>query len=164
MKLFGYSLAVLIGFGFGYILAIKFAANPGVSTKSIESKVVPRAETRRTSGNWGVMDAYTHDQAYTYGTENMFTAVAELLPGEEVHPAHRHAEEEFLLVTEGTGIWSLKGDQFEAKAGDLIYAAPWDMHGIVNTGQDTMSFFVIKWRNKGVESPPEPDGEHVQSY
>jgi len=162
MKVIGFIAAVLIGFGLGYILALKFSTNPRISRESIDSKVIPRADTRRNTGNWGVMDMYTYDNASTYGTENMFTALADVLPGESVHPAHRHAEEEFLLITRGTGVWSLEGEQFEAKSGDLLYAAPWKMHGLVNTGADTMTFFVIKWNNKEIASPAEPEGDHGQ--
>ena len=162
MKVIGFIAAVLIGFGLGYILALKFSANPRISRESISSKVISRADTRRNTGTWGVMDMYTDDNVSTYGTENMFTALAEVLPGESVHPAHRHAEEEFLLITRGTGVWSLEGEQFEAHSGDLLYASPWKMHGLVNTGADTMTFFVIKWNNKGIVSPAEPEGDHSQ--
>jgi len=160
MKVIGFSAAVLISFGLGFFLAFKSAANPKVSLESMHSKVIPRADTRRNTGNWGVMDMYTYDNVSTYGTENMLTALADLLPGESVHPAHRHAEEEFLLITRGKGLWSLEGEQLEANKGDLLYASPWKMHGLVNTGEDTMTFFVIRWDNKGIARPAEPKGDH----
>jgi len=74
----------------------------------------------------------------------MFTALTDVLPGKSVHPAHRHGEEEYLVITRGTGIWSLNGVEKDAKSGDLIYADPWGFHGLVNTGSDTLTFFVIK--------------------
>ena len=98
MKIIGFVAALLISFGLGYILALKSTDNPKISLKSINSKVIPRAETKRDSGNWGVMDMYTYDHTSTYGTENMFTALVDLVPGESVHPAHRHAEEEIMLI------------------------------------------------------------------
>ncbi len=161
MKVLILIAGVFIGMGLGYLLALKFNADKEISLESIDSKVMQRADTKRNSGNWGVMDIYTSG-ASTYGTENMFTAITNVLPGESVHPAHRHAEEEFLLVTKGTGVWSLEGKNFEANTGDLLYAAPWKMHGIVNTASDTMTFAVLKWNNKGIASPPEPDGNHGQ--
>ncbi|MFC1619464.1 cupin domain-containing protein [Candidatus Neomarinimicrobiota bacterium] len=160
MKVVMVSAAILVSFGFGYLFALKSSAKPEIRLESINSKVIPRSQTQRESGNWGVMDKYTHDHMSTYGTENMFTALVDLLPGETVHPPHRHAEEEFLLITEGTGVWSLEGKEIEAKSGDLLYAQPWKMHGLVNTGTDTMTFFFLKWLNKGVPSPVEPEGDH----
>lgn len=162
MKIIGFVAALLISFGLGYILALKSTDNPKISLKSINSKVIPRAETKRDSGNWGVMDMYTYDHTSTYGTENMFTALVDLVPGESVHPAHRHAEEEIMLIFRGTGVWSLGDKQFEANSGDLLYASPWKMHGLMNIGTDTMTFFFLKWGNKGVAAPEEPEGEHIQ--
>lgn len=162
MKVLGLFAAALIGFATGYLVALDTSAHHNTNTESIESKVIARTETKRTSGNWGLMDAYTFDNTHTYGTENMFTAIADLLPGESVHPAHRHAEEEFLVITRGTGEWSLEDRQFAANSGDLLYASPWKMHGLVNTGTDTMSFFIIKWQNKGIAAASEPEGDHGQ--
>ena len=160
MKVILVVAGLLIGFSFGYFVASRSVAESRISEDAIQSKVIPRADTRRNSGDWGVMDMYTYDNVSTYGTENMFTAIADLLPGESVHPAHRHAEEEFLVITRGKGVWSVEGELSAANTGDLLYAAPWKMHGLVNTGLDTMTFFVIKWDNKGIESPPEPKGDH----
>ena len=162
MKIIGSIAAVLISFGLGYALALNNSSNLKISPESINSKIIPRAETRRNTGDWGVMDKYTYDKTSTYGTENMLTALTDVLPGKSVHPAHRHAEEEFLLITRGTGVWSLEGKQFEANPGDLLYVSPWEMHGLVNTGADTLTFFVVRWENKGIASPAEPEGDHGQ--
>ena len=35
----------------------------------------------------------------------------------------------------------------------MMYAEPWDWHGITNTGDTPLTFFVVKWDNKGVELP-----------
>ena len=143
-------------------LTIKSSDNPEISPETIGTKIIPRADTKRNTGNWGVMDMYTYGQNSTYGTEDMLTALADVLPGESVHPAHRHAEEEFLLITRGTGVWSLEGENYEATTGDLLYVSPWKMHGLVNTGTDTLTFFVMRWVNKGIASPAEPEGDHGQ--
>ena len=153
-------VAVLLSFGLGYALAQNFSSHQKISTDSIDSQIISRAETRSNKKDWGVMDMFTYGGTSTYGTENMLTALADVLPGKSAHPAHRHAGEEFLLITRGTGVWSLEGKQIEANPGDLLYVSPWEMHGLVNTGKDTLTFFVIRWENKGVPSPPEPEGDH----
>ena len=162
MKIIGSIAAVFISFALGYALALNYSSNSEISRESIDSQIIPRAETRRNTRDWGVMDMYTYGNTYTYGTENMLTALADVLPGKSAHPAHRHAGEEFLLITRGTGVWSLNDREFEANPGDLLYVSPWEMHGLVNTGEDTLTFFVIRWENQGIPSPAEPEGDHGQ--
>ena len=43
-----------------------------------------------------------------------------------------------------------------AKPGDMQYAAPWDVHGIRNTGREPLRFVVWKWQSKGVAAPARP--------
>jgi mannose-6-phosphate isomerase-like protein (cupin superfamily) len=128
--------------------------------ESIPSQIFRRSEARANIGDWGEMDLYTSGKTYTYGAEQLLTALTDVLPGKSVHPSHRHGEEEFLLITRGKGVWSLKGENIEARAGDLMYINPWDFHGLVNTGPDTLTFFVIRWKSKLIEIPAEPTGDH----
>ena len=125
-------------------------------TKSndIQSFILKEETAEKDYSEWGHIIIYTPEASTTtYGTENMLAAIAELKPGQEIHPAHQHTAEEFMYIIEGTGTWSLNGEESEANAGDLLYAQPWDMHGITNTGSDPLRFFVIKWDNKGLELP-----------
>ena len=62
------------------------------------------------------------------------------------------------MVVEGRGTWSLNGRESPAKAGDIQYAAPWDMHGIKNTGRTPLRFVVWKWNSKGVAPMAAPAG------
>jgi hypothetical protein len=43
------------------------------------------------------------------------------------------AEEEFMILAEGAGIWNVAGKQSAARKGDVLYAAPWTLHGRKNT-------------------------------
>ena len=79
-----------------------------------------------------------------------------LKPGQQIHPPHQHSDEEFLFVTEGSGRWHLDGKEFPANKGDAIYAAPWVVHGITNTGNSPLTFVVFKWNGKGVKTPEAP--------
>ena len=154
---------IILGLGMGFLLFPLSTSDPKINPDSIKTQVISRADTERESGDWGVLDKYTYDQACTHGTEDMFTAYVELLPGESVHPPHRHAEEEFLFIIDGTGVWTADGqEEFAAKSGDLLYASPWKWHGVQNTGTDTMTFFFLKWNNKGVAPPEEPEGAQLQ--
>jgi len=120
----------------------------------LETTVITKEGSIKLNEEWGDLFIYTDEAtASTYGTENTLTAIAEIKPGMEIHPPHQHTAEEFMYVLEGNGTWSLNGVESKAKSGDVMYAKPWDMHGISNTGDETLKFFVIKWDNKGVDIP-----------
>jgi mannose-6-phosphate isomerase-like protein (cupin superfamily) len=119
------------------------------------SAIVPEGRAVQDDFEWGTL--YTYFEGETYGTTNVLSAVAIINPGMEIHPPHRHTEEEILMVTEGEGTWHLNGETSPAFAGDILYAAPWDVHGITNTGSETLRFVVWKWDNKGMSLPVDPD-------
>ena len=118
------------------------------------SAIRAQSEARRQDAAWGTL--YTYYDAETRGTRDGLAAVAVIRPGQEIHPPHEHAEEEYLMVLEGEGTWHLKGRERPARAGDMQYAAPWDVHGIHNTGRAPLRFVVWKWHSKGVAPAPRP--------
>jgi mannose-6-phosphate isomerase-like protein (cupin superfamily) len=95
------------------------------------------------------------DGATTPSVADLMTAVATMLPGQQFHPPHVHAEEELLWIVRGEGVWSLAGADFPAKAGDLLYVEAWVEHGLRNSGTTPLEFFVVKWNPAG-RLPPEP--------
>lgn len=120
----------------------------------LETQIITTEDATILKEDWGNLIIYTDEASVsTYGTKNTLTAVAEIKPGKEIHPPHQHTAEEFLYVIEGEGTWSLNGVESTAKVGDIMYSKPWDVHGIKNTGGQTLRFFVMKWDNKGVEVP-----------
>jgi mannose-6-phosphate isomerase-like protein (cupin superfamily) len=118
------------------------------------SAIVSQQEAQRQDFEWGTL--YTYYQKETYGTRDPLAAVAVIKPGWEIHPPHQHAEEEYLMVVEGHGTWHLNGREREAKPGDMQYAAPWDVHGVKNTGSTPLRFVVWKWNSKGVAPMARP--------
>jgi mannose-6-phosphate isomerase-like protein (cupin superfamily) len=118
------------------------------------SAIRTRDEARREDATWGTL--YTYYEGETRGTRDGLAAVAVIRPGQEIHPPHEHAEEEYLMVLEGEGTWHLNGRERPARAGDMQYAAPWDVHGIRNTGRVPLRFVVWKWNSKGVAPAQRP--------
>jgi mannose-6-phosphate isomerase-like protein (cupin superfamily) len=118
------------------------------------SAIRTQAEARREDAAWGTL--YTYFEGESYGTRDGLAAVAVIRPGQEIHPPHEHAEEEYLMVLEGEGTWHLNGRERPASAGDMQYAAPWDVHGIRNTGRVPLRFVVWKWNSKGVAPAQRP--------
>lgn len=103
---------------------------------------------------WGRLMTYYSGE--TRSSRDTLVAVAIVNPGMQIHPPHVHPEEEYLMVLEGAGTWTVKGEQFPARGGDVLYAAPWDEHGIANTGATPMRFVFLKWNGKPVEPMEKP--------
>lgn len=91
--------------------------------------------------------------ATTRSLRDLLIGSIELAPGQQLHPPHVHAEEEFLWLASGSGVWSLAGREFEARQGDLLYIEPWVEHGLTNTGAAPLTFFVVKWNGNGHAVP-----------
>jgi mannose-6-phosphate isomerase-like protein (cupin superfamily) len=74
-----------------------------------------------------------------------FIDYVSLPPGTSIgEHRHRHDEEEFYLVLEGTGEMQRGGEVFRVRAGDLIRNAPGGCHGLVNDGQEDLRVFVFE--------------------
>ncbi len=120
------------------------------------SAILSQQQAKREDFDWGTL--YTYYSGASYGTKDALAAVAVIKPGREIHPPHEHAEEEYLMVIEGHGTWHLNGKEQPARAGDMQYAAPWDVHGVSNTGDKPLTFVVWKWNSNGVAVPVKPAG------
>ncbi len=68
-----------------------------------------------------------------------------LNPGMSPHPPHQHPEEEFMLVTEGTGTIMVSEQVTQVGPGSMMYCAGNHWHGIENTGSVPMVFYFYKW-------------------
>lgn len=147
-RLAAVAAALLLAFAAGAMVAQQAAPPP------LRSAIVPQGEAVRQDNEWGTL--YTYYAGETFGTRDVLAAVAVIKPGWEIHPPHEHPEEEYVMVTQGTGVWHMNGKEIPARPGDMQYAAPWDVHGIRNTGSTPLTFVVWKWNNKGVEIPAKP--------
>ena len=134
-------LAALVLVAGGYAVGRAQGAVP------LKSGVVTAAQTVvADSGAWG--EFHKHYGGWTAATAEVLAGYLDLKPGQEPHPPHRHPDEEFLYLVEGSGNWFVNGKTLPAKAGDVLYTAPNDLHGIKNTGTTPLRFFVAKWRSK----------------
>jgi mannose-6-phosphate isomerase-like protein (cupin superfamily) len=142
------------------VLALSLVALTATAARTAQgqsakpSSIMSEQEAKRQDFEWGSL--YTYAEGESYSSKDGLAAVAVIKPGQQIHPPHQHAEEEYVIVTEGTGVWSMNGKERPAKAGDVQYAAPWDMHGITNTGTTPLRFFVWKWNGKGVPPMAQP--------
>lgn len=134
------------------VVAAGCSSGPALAPPAAQaSAIVSEAEAQRDDADWGTF--YTYFEGASHGARDALAGVAVIDAGDEIHPPHEHAEEEYLMVLEGTGTWHLNGETRAAEVGDLLYAAPWDVHGITNTGTEPLRFVVWKWGAPGVAAP-----------
>ncbi len=107
-------------------------------------------------GDWGEIHLYTEDGQPTYGTASMLTASLTFLPGKQLQPPHQHPDEEFPVRHRWRRHLVTEWQEQPLKAGDLMYARPWDWHGIRNSSDQPLRFFVFKFRARGVPEPARP--------
>jgi len=141
---------VAASFSAGTLWAQKFGQAP------LESHIYSAGDARTSKGEWGEIHIYTEDATQTFGIRSLLTASLTFLPGRQLQPPHQHPDEEFQYVVEGEGTWSLNGKEQPLHAGDLMYTKPWDWHGIRNSGDRPLKFFVFKFRARGVPEPAKP--------
>jgi mannose-6-phosphate isomerase-like protein (cupin superfamily) len=92
----------------------------------------------------------------TRSLKDLLVGACVLEAGQQIHPAHVHADEEFLYVAKGEGTWHLNGKDSPAHEGDVLYVKPWESHGITNTSQGKLTFFVVKWNGRQLPVPEQP--------
>lgn len=72
------------------------------------------------------------------------THVTTLNPGEISHAAHAHADEELVIVREGTVEATVNGVPQTAGPGSVFFFASRDLHGLRNPGAVRASYHVIR--------------------
>ncbi len=65
-------------------------------------------------------------------------------PGLSTHPPHKHIEEEFFFIIEGTATFYLDGKTVTAGAYTSFYCPSNVEHGISNTGTTELKYLVMK--------------------
>jgi len=110
------------------------------------TRVISEANVKPAIENWGKFLPYYEGD--TQHIKDVLTGVAVIQPGQQIHPPHKHPEEEFLMVLEGEGTWTIGTKDTPAKTGDIMYSTPWERHGLVNTGKVPLKFVVFKYNPK----------------
>ena len=132
--------------------SLLLALSPSILAKDtiIDSAVITTETAITKTFDWGTL--ITYYQGETTSTKDALSAIAIINPGMEIHPPHTHLEEEYLLILEGSGTWTLHEKDFVAKKGDMLFSKPWDLHGLKNTGTTPLKFAVFKWNSKIVQA------------
>ena len=116
-----------------------FAAAPG----ALPNSVVDEKNAKLTRETFG--DLRIFFEGPTGQLKSMTAGSLRLKPGMSPHAPHQHPEEEFMVVTEGTGEISVEGKITRVAPGSMMYCGGGKMHGIVNTGATPLLFYFYKW-------------------
>ena len=117
-----------------------FAEPPG----AFPSAVLDEKNAKLTKETFGDLRVYF--EGSTGQVQSMTAGSLRLKPGMSPHPPHEHPEEEFMVVTEGTGEISVEGKVTKVSPGSMMYCAAGKLHGIVNTGKTPLLFYYFKWK------------------
>ena len=92
---------------------------------------------------------FVHYNGPTDQLSGVCAGMAVLDSGASPHPPHRHPEEEFLIIADGTGEIECDGKTTQVGPGAIMYCAGDVLHGITNTGKVSMTFYWSKWMARG---------------
>jgi mannose-6-phosphate isomerase-like protein (cupin superfamily) len=110
----------------------------------IPSTVVDAKNAKLTREPFG--DQRVFFEGPTGQIKSMTAGSLQLKPGMSPHAPHRHEEEEFMIITEGTGEIVVEGKKFPVSSGSMMYCESNRLHGIVNTGKVPLLFYYYKWK------------------
>ena len=89
-------------------------------------------------------------QAPTATLDELECHVTTLNPGEMPHAAHKHPDEELIIIKEGTVEATLEGQTRRVEQGSIIFQASNQMHSLKNVGKTPATYYVIKWNSPGM--------------
>lgn len=100
--------------------------------------------------------AFVKDILGTTGMEISFGTLGE---GEAVPFLHKHKQnEEVYIILRGEGIFSLDGNDYPVKAGDVIRVEPEVSRGNKNTGSEPLTYVCIQAKAGSLEQYTMTDG------
>jgi quercetin dioxygenase-like cupin family protein len=96
----------------------------------------------------------------TLASDNSTVKMSVVGPRLATHEPHRHAEDEFFFVLEGTAEFFLDGERRSGGPLTLFYCPSWHEHGIRNAGDTELKYLVLK-KQPGPAPKPAPDVKQV---
>jgi quercetin dioxygenase-like cupin family protein len=121
------------------VMALAQSAGKPVMHSSVFNWADLKPVPTKTGERRAVFDAPTLTLA------NLECHITTLNPGEIPHPPHRHADEELLIVREGT-LAALQGDKTNTvEAGGVIFQASNELHGLRNIGTNRATYYVFRF-------------------
>jgi mannose-6-phosphate isomerase-like protein (cupin superfamily) len=119
--------------------------NDTIKKFTIENCVNQFSETNTVETKAGYQYWFV-DKEFLDGRTLKMSVVA---PNESTHAPHKHSEDEFFFILEGTAQFYLNGETRIVEAYTSLYCPSNSMHGISNAGNKELKYLVIKkYQNK----------------
>ena len=93
-------------------------------------------------------------QAPTATLDELEIHITTLNAGESPHPPHKHADEELVIIKEGTIEALVNGQTQRVGPGSIIFQASNQMHSVRNVGDQPATYHVIRWNSPGMLKKP----------
>lgn len=119
--------------------AALFAAKAG----ALPNGVIDAAKAKTTKETFGELKIFFDGP--TDQLQSMTGGSLLLYANQEPHPPHSHPEEEFMVITEGTGEMVVDGRKYMVGPGSMMYCAANKLHGI-KAGKKNLLFYFYKWK------------------
>jgi mannose-6-phosphate isomerase-like protein (cupin superfamily) len=116
----------------------------GADGPALPDSTMDEARAKITHEPFGDLRIY-----YTGRTDQLTSMTAgslRLKAGMSPHPPHQHPEEEFMVITEGSGVIEVAGRKTQVGPGSMMYCGGNRLHGITNTGKTPLLFYFYKWQ------------------
>lgn len=110
----------------------------------IPNVTLPETQAKLTKEPFGDLRIYFDGP--TDQIRSMTAGSLRLKAGMSPHPPHEHPEEEFMVITEGTGELFVDGKTTKVGPGSMMYCGANKSHGIKNTGKTPLLFYFYKWK------------------
>jgi quercetin dioxygenase-like cupin family protein len=88
-------------------------------------------------------------QSPTATLDELEMHVTHLPPGRAPHAPHTHAEEELVIIKEGTLEAMQAGKTRRLGPGAVIFQASNQLHGVKNVGETPATYYVVRWASPG---------------
>jgi mannose-6-phosphate isomerase-like protein (cupin superfamily) len=115
----------------------------GASEPHLANEVIEASHAKLSREPFG--DLRVFFQGPTAQLKSMTAGSLLLKPGREPHPPHQHPEEEFMVVTEGSGEMLVGGKKVKVGPGSMMYCESNQLHGVKNTGTQPLLFYYYKF-------------------
>ena len=117
----------------------------------------PRPVLQSTAFDWEAIPAKTTPvgavrqflRSPTATLDELELHVTTLHAGQTSHAPHQHANEELVIVREGTVEVLVQGEWKRLGPGSVVFNASNQLHGLRNVGSGDTTYHVINWRSPG---------------
>jgi mannose-6-phosphate isomerase-like protein (cupin superfamily) len=140
-------LALALGTGWAWREAVHASERAAlVPSQTINLDQVSMSEFKDQDKPVGKIGLYL--QGETEASGNLVTGRFVLDPGKSPHAPHVHADEEIMVIESGRGEIFVDGKTTKVGPGSVMFTGPNASHGIVNTGDEPLTFYFVKWLPK----------------